>query len=97
MNYEEFLKTKEYTYQNTGFDIELEELNSNMFDFQKAIVKWALKKGKSALFLDTGLGKTLCQLEFANQVCKHENGKALILAPLAVSKQTKKRRRKVWN
>ncbi len=90
MNYEEFLKTKEYTYQNTGFDIELEELNSNMFDFQKAIVKWALKKGKSALFLDTGLGKTLCQLEFANQVCKHENGKALILAPLAVSKQTKK-------
>lgn len=90
MNYEEFLKTKEYTYQNTGFDIELEELNSNMFDFQKAIVKWALKKGKSALFLDTGLGKTLCQLEFANQVCRHENGKALILAPLAVSKQTKK-------
>lgn len=90
MNYYEFLKTKEYTYQNTGFDIELEELNSNMFDFQKAIVKWALKKGKSALFLDTGLGKTLCQLEFANKVCKHENGKALILAPLAVSKQTKK-------
>ena len=61
-----------------------------MFDFQKAIVKWTLKKGKSALFLDTGLGKTLCQLEFANKVCKHENGKALILAPLAVSKQTKK-------
>ena len=90
MNYDEFLKTKEYTYQNTGFDIELEELNSNMFDFQKAIVKWTLKKGKSALFLDTGLGKTLCQLEFANKVCKHENGKALILAPLAVSKQTKK-------
>ena len=34
------------------------------------------------------MGKTICQLEFANQVCKHENGKALILAPLAVSKQT---------
>lgn len=89
MNYEEFLKTKEYHYDNTGFDISTYELNSNMFDFQKAIVRWALKKGRCALFLDTGLGKSICQLEFANQVCKHENGKALILAPLAVSKQTK--------
>lgn len=89
MEYEEFLKTKEYTYQNTGFDISVDELNSNMFPFQKAIVRWALKKGKCALFLDTGLGKTICQLEFANQVCKHENGKALIVSPLAVSKQTK--------
>lgn len=89
MNYEDFLKTKEYTYQNTGFDVKSENLNSNLFDFQREIVKWALKKGRCALFLDTGLGKTICQLEFANQVCKHENGKALILAPLAVSKQTK--------
>lgn len=89
MEYQEFLKTKEYTYQNTGFDIELEELNPNLFDFQKQIVKWALKKGKCALFLDTGLGKTICQLEFANQICNREKGKALILAPLAVSKQTK--------
>lgn len=89
MRYEEFLKTKEYFYENTGFDIDVNDLNPNLFDFQKQIVKWALKKGRCALFLDTGLGKTICQLEFANQVCKHENGKALILAPLAVSKQTK--------
>lgn len=89
MNYEEFLKTKEYVYENTGFDISIDELNSNLFEFQKQIVRWSLKKGRCALFLDTGLGKTICQLEFANQVCKHENGKALILAPLAVSKQTK--------
>ena len=89
MKYQEFLKTKEYHYENTGFDIDISELNSNLFDFQKQIVKWALKKGRCALFLDTGLGKTICQLEFANQVCKKENGKALILAPLAVSRQTK--------
>ena len=88
-NYEDFLKTKEYHYENTGFDIDIQDLNENLFDFQKQIVKWALKKGRCALFLDTGLGKTICQLEFANQVCKKENGKALILAPLAVSKQTK--------
>ena len=54
MNYTEFLKTKEYTYQNTGFDISESELNSNLFDFQRVIVKWALKKGRCALFLDTG-------------------------------------------
>lgn len=89
MQYEEFLKTKEYHYDNTGFDVNISDLNDNLFEFQKQIVKWALKKGRCALFLDTGLGKTICQLEFANQVCKHENGKALILAPLAVSKQTK--------
>lgn len=89
MKYQEFLKTKEYHYENTGFDIDISELNSNLFDFQKQIVKWALKKGRCALFLDTGLGKTICQLEFANQVCKKENGRALILAPLAVSRQTK--------
>ena len=89
MQYEEFLKTKEYHYDNTGFDVDISDLNDNLFDFQREIVKWALKKGKCALFLDTGLGKTICQLEFANQVCKKENGKALILAPLAISKQTK--------
>lgn len=89
MKYQEFLKTKEYHYENTGFDIDISDLNSNLFDFQKQIVKWALKKGRCALFLDTGLGKTICQLEFANQVCKKEKGKALILAPLAVSRQTK--------
>lgn len=89
MKYQEFLKTKEYHYENTGFDIDIANLNSNLFDFQKQIVKWALKKGRCALFLDTGLGKTICQLEFANQVCKKENGRALILAPLAVSRQTK--------
>lgn len=48
MNYEEFLKSKEYTYQNTGFDVSIEELNPNLFDFQKEIVKWALKKGRTA-------------------------------------------------
>lgn len=88
MDYQEFLRTKEYTYISTGFDVELSDLNPNMFEFQKQVVKWGLKKGRCAMFLDTGLGKTLCQLEFANQVCKHTNGKALILAPLAVSKQT---------
>jgi DNA modification methylase len=59
-----------------------------MFNFQKFIVKRALKAGKYAIFADCGLGKTLMQLEWANQVCKKTNGKVLILAPLAVVGQT---------
>lgn len=90
MDYTEFLKSKSYAYQSSGFDASEDQLNKNLFPFQRKIVQWALKKGKCALFLDTGLGKTICQLEFANQICQHENGKALILAPLAVSKQTQK-------
>lgn len=59
-----------------------------MFDFQKFIVHRALKAGKYAIFADCGLGKTLMQLEWANQVNKHTGKPVLILAPLAVSGQT---------
>lgn len=90
MDYIDFLKSKQVTVMPNGFDVEVSELNSALFDWQKAIVKLALKKGKFALFLDTGLGKTLCQLVWANKVCKHTGGNVLILAPLAVSKQTQK-------
>lgn len=85
-NYEAFLKQKEVVIEDSGF--EATELNPYLFDFQKDIVRWALRKGKAALFEDTGLGKTVQQLAWADAVCKHENGKVLILAPLAVSKQT---------
>lgn len=90
MTYNDFLKSKRITTSASGFDVEASDLNSNLFDWQAAIVKLALKKGKFALFLDTGLGKTLCQLVWADEVCKHTGGNVLILAPLAVSKQTRK-------
>lgn len=86
MNYDDFLKQKQVRYEPVGFDCEPE--NKFLFDFQKDITKWSLKKGKSALFLDTGLGKTLCQLAWADEICKKTKGTVLILAPLAVSKQT---------
>jgi DNA modification methylase len=88
MEYSEFLKTKQKSHILSGFDINENELNSKMFDFQKFIVKRALKAGKYAIFADCGLGKTLMQLEWANQVTKHTNSKVLILAPLAVVGQT---------
>ena len=67
-NYEDFLSTKRHIFEPSGFDIEINSLNDKLFDFQRDIVKWALKKGKCALFMDTGLGKTICQLEWAEQI-----------------------------
>lgn len=87
-DYIEFLREKQKKIILSGFDIDESILNSLMFDFQKFIVKRALKAGKYAIFADCGLGKTLMQLEWANQVSKHTNRPVLILAPLAVSGQT---------
>lgn len=92
MNYKEFLQTKIEKFKPCGFDCE--PSNENLFDFQRAIVKIALKRGKSALFLDTGLGKTICQLSWADEVHKHTGKNVLILAPLAVSVQTKREGKK---
>lgn len=61
-----------------------------MFGFQRDITRWALAKGRAAVFSDCGTGKTLIELEFAHQVCEHTSGKALIVAPLAVVEQTKR-------
>lgn len=89
-NYSEFLNNKKFVLESTGFDINRNELNPALFDFQKDIVRWALAKGRSAIFAACGLGKTFMQLEWAYQICKHAGGdsKILILAPLAVSSQT---------
>jgi len=88
MEYLEFLKNKEIVDRSTGFSPS--EINPMLFDFQKAIVTWACKRGRAAIFADCGLGKTPMQLEWAHQVHNHVNQPVLILAPLAVSKQTKR-------
>ncbi|KKM98779.1 hypothetical protein LCGC14_1154580 [marine sediment metagenome] len=92
--YQEFLKSKVIQDNATGFKVNVEDLNPMLFDWQKVLVKWALYKGKSALFEDCGLGKTVQQLEWAKWVCKKTKGSILILAPLAVSLQTKREGRK---
>ena len=86
--YLDFLKSKQKNIVISGFDIDENQLNKNLFPFQRFIVKRALKAGKYAIFADCGLGKTLMQLEWANQVSKQTGGKVLILAPLAVKGQT---------
>lgn len=89
MEYNKFLETKKKSFLESGFNIEENELNKNLFDFQKFTVKTALSKGRFAIFADCGLGKTLMQLSWAEAVFNHTNKKVLILAPLAVVEQTK--------
>jgi len=93
-SYQDFLLSKQKSHIFSGFDINESELNKSMFEFQKFIVKRALKAGKYAIFADCGLGKTLMQLEWANQVNQHTGKPVLILAPLAVSGQTIKEGKK---
>ena len=88
MKYLEFLKQKQKSHIESGFDIQETELNKHLFDFQKFIVMRSLKAGKYAIFADCGLGKTLMQLEWAHHVNKHTGKPVLILAPLAVVGQT---------
>lgn len=87
MNYEDFLNQKATVWQSCGF--EAKDFNPALYDFQRDIVRWALAKGRAAIFADCGLGKTLMQLEWARQVHEHTGGNVLILAPLAVADQTK--------
>lgn len=88
MDYKEFLESKKKTYGYYGFEVKDSDLNENLFDFQRFIVKKALNKGRFAIFGDCGMGKTLMQLSWANAVFKHTGSKVIILAPLAVKGQT---------
>ena len=89
-DYQEFIDSKKQRPVIAGFDISESDLHSTLFDFQKVIVKWALKRGRAAIFADTGLGKTRMQISWADQVAKHTSGNVLILAPLCVAQQTVK-------
>ena len=84
----EFLETKKKNRVESGFDVNVEDMNPALFDFQRYCVNRALKVGRFALFEDCGLGKTLQQLEWAKHVSDHNNKPVLILAPLGVVSQT---------
>lgn len=85
--YAEFLAAKRQRLARYGPDCSPIDLPSSLFDFQRHIVAWAVRQGRAAIFADTGLGKTRMQLAWADRVTA-VNGRALILAPLAVAQQT---------
>ena len=85
MNYEDFIKNKKHLTGEYGF--ECNYIPDMAFDFQRYIIEKSIKKGRTAIFADTGLGKTLIQLAIANNIIRETNKKVLILTPLAVAFQ----------
>ncbi len=89
--YNEFLANKQYKVSNQGQEISRGDIHQKLFDWQKDVLLWACKKGRCAVFLDTGLGKTFIQLEWARLLNKN----TLIIAPLSVARQTVREAHKI--
>jgi superfamily II DNA or RNA helicase len=85
MNYKEFLKNKSHLSGQFGFDPIF--MPDYLFDFQKYVTEYAIKKGRGGIFLDTGLGKTIIELVTAVNYIKKTNNPVLIITPLAVAFQ----------
>jgi len=85
-SYTDFLERKLHTGADHGFEPVF--MPPQLFDFQQALVQWAVRKGRAAIFADCGLGKTAMQLTWAENVARHTDRPVLILTPLAVAAQT---------
>lgn len=86
MNYAEFLARKQTRVQKPGRDIGATDVHPMLHDWQNELVRWAVRTGRAAIWADTGLGKTMMQLEWAR--LSADVGLALVVAPLAVCQQT---------
>ena len=93
MKYEDFINSKRHLLGEFGF--EPNYYPDIAFDFQKHIIERAIKKGRIAVFADTGLGKTLIQLSIAKNIVNQTNKRVLILTPLAVGFQFVKEAEKI--
>lgn len=85
MTYEEFIQNKKHSSIDYGIDPNF--IPDAMFDYQKYVAEYAIKKGRCAVFLDTGLGKTIIELTIAVNYLRHTNKSVLIITPLAVAFQ----------
>jgi superfamily II DNA or RNA helicase len=88
MNYDQFIGDKLTHALPVGIP-DWSDLPAGLFPFQAALSRWAIARGRAAIFADTGLGKTRMQLAWADAVTRHTGGAVLILAPLAVAQQTR--------
>ena len=91
MNYQDFLKSKQFQPPASGIAVEPDTLICRdwLFPFQGAAVAWAVGRGRASIWFDTGLGKTRIQVAWLAEVlADNPDGKGLILAPLAVARQT---------
>jgi hypothetical protein len=87
-NYARFLDRKSQLSNAGGF--EPVWMPNYLFDFQRHLVEWAIRRGRAAIFADCGMGKTAMQLVWAENVVRKTNGRVLVLTPLAVAKQSER-------
>lgn len=85
MDYSEFLQSKKHSSIDFGIDVNF--LPNSIFDYQKHVAEYAIKKGRCATFLDTGLGKTIIELTIAQNFVNATGKPVLIITPLAVAFQ----------
>lgn len=83
-DYQAFLASKRILAPPTGIEVDDADFHPSLFNFQRDLTRWALRKGRAAIFADTGLGKTRMQLEWA----RFTGQRTLIVAPLSVARQT---------
>lgn len=83
--YEEYLRRKAQLADGSGFDPVF--MPSMAFGFQEELISWVVKKGRGAVFADCGLGKSLIELAYAQNIVQKTNGNALLLTPIAVGAQ----------
>jgi hypothetical protein len=88
MNYNEYIEEKLSTVPATGLPAGVHIPHAGLFPHQIALTEWACRRGRAAIFADTGLGKSRMQLAWAEAVRLHTGRSVLILAPLAVAPQT---------
>lgn len=91
MDYQTFIDSKNIRTQSIGIEVALADIHKKLFPFQRDVTRWACKKGRAAIFLDTGLGKTFIQLEWARLMGE----RTLIIAPLSVARQTVREAKKI--
>lgn len=87
-DYTNFIEARRFEDVKSGFSIELDDTHHSLKPHQKYLVRWACAKGRSAIFADTGLGKSRMMCEWGKQVAAHTGGRVLFLSPLAVAMQT---------
>ena len=86
MNYQTFIQSK--TRKPTTFGFEVDDINKHAFDWQERIIRWALQRGRAAVFAECGLGKTLMQLEWARHVVNKTGLPVMVHCPVGVREQT---------
>lgn len=84
MNYADFLQAKQSRVEREGINVDLTDVHPMLHPWQAEITQWAVQTGRAAIWADTGLGKTVMQLEWA----RLSGSVSLIVAPLAVTQQT---------